>query len=111
MGRRQKHSKSIDSNGNVLQYEYSDRGQLIQEAKPDGSEFSYDDNGNITLAIDHTGGVTRFAYNENNQLTRYTDVSGRTTEYHSIRRRWILSRAHRRRPQQQPSSQAQHHPI
>ncbi|GAB2197565.1 RHS repeat-associated core domain-containing protein [Sessilibacter sp. MAH4] len=79
-------------------------GQLIQETKPDGSEVSYnydnlgnitrvaaplgtqqyryDDNGNVILAIDHTGGVTRFAYNENNQLTRYTDVSGRSTEYH-----------------------------
>ncbi|MCE2029737.1 RHS repeat-associated core domain-containing protein [Sessilibacter corallicola] len=74
--------EEIKPDGQSTQYRYDNFGNITEVSTPLGiNQYRYDGNGNVTLAIDPTGGVTRFTYNANDQLVRYTDVGGRTTEY------------------------------
>ncbi|WP_119394303.1 RHS repeat-associated core domain-containing protein [Salinibius halmophilus] len=98
-------SRSIDSNGVVIEYEFDDRAHLIRKTMPDGSEerwfynslddlvwyqngngerteYAYDDQQRLTKQINALGQQTRISYLGDTFLpTRIINAAGHTTRY------------------------------
>lgn len=79
-----------DYQGNVTQYEYNLRDELIKKIYPADHQnqvrieiYEYDGEGNKITTIDGNGNVTRFEYNEYNQQVKmiYPDLSETTSIY------------------------------
>lgn len=65
-------SKVTNANDVVAwEYEYDQRGRLVQEIYADGAfyEFQYDGNDNLTLQVDAKGQVTKYTYDADNRQT------------------------------------------
>ena len=95
--------KQIDSLGGITTFEYNDKGRLIKTTNPDGtftaneydilnriskytdeqgivSEFTYDDNGNVS-ELNENGRIYKYEYDANGNLTKGINPLGLFAEY------------------------------
>ena len=73
-----------DALGNVTTRTYNEAGLLLTETDKLGnvvSDYTYDDNGNITSSKDVYGGETTILYDDNGNVLRITDSLGAVVEY------------------------------
>ncbi|HET8707172.1 MAG TPA: DUF6531 domain-containing protein, partial [Pseudomonadales bacterium] len=71
-------SRSIDSNGGVLEIHYNLRGQVERQIDPLGyvTAFAYNEAGFLTEKTDAAGGVWRYDYDALGNLCRFIDPTG-----------------------------------
>lgn len=72
--------QEIDPLGHVTRFEYDDAGRLIQKTDPLGQEWRYchDAIGNLTAQLDPAGGGFTLLYDDAFRLTEYADALGNT---------------------------------
>ena len=82
-----------DGNGVITTYTYDGKGNVINEAKTDGTytisrSWTYDGSSNKTSETDFNGNTTSYTYDARNNLTKITDQNGNTEEitYDSLSR-------------------------
>ncbi len=68
--------------GETVEFEYDSAGRLTHRVLPDGSEewFEFDEHGNTTAVIDHTG-TTVFGYDTADRVANVNYPSGRFVSY------------------------------
>jgi len=82
----------FDTNGRIISefiddqlvvYTYDEKGNLITETYPDGTEYrrEYDDRNNMIKSINTEGSISMYEYNDNNKLIKYIYPDGRTVSY------------------------------
>ncbi|MZY07138.1 RHS repeat protein [Acinetobacter pittii] len=70
--------KIVQPNGGVIRFAYNEQGHLIEAKDPEGSiwKWEYDTQGNISKEINPLEQITQYKYNNDNQLIEEIDAKG-----------------------------------
>ena len=72
-----------DSRGNAINYNYDDRGNLLEIARVDGTSqnFSYNNNGNLIELVNRRGEAINLTYDNRERITRLDNSDSTFEEY------------------------------
>ena len=76
-------TRQIDFNGQEIQQEYNDKGQLIKIVQPNGGviRFAYNEQGHLIEAKDPEGGIWKWEYDTQGNISKEINPLEKITQY------------------------------